>query len=403
MSARAVFILNCFTSRKFILFAIMIAVALLNSGCMGMLYRHLEKGDIGNYSDLKRSMPPPQEGMGRLVVYITDGGPDVFLTTGIIDGCTIDNRGYKIMGRTYWYVDLQAGSHRVTATDVMSMWTGMPVRYGEKILDIDLQAGETYFVKMIMSGTTLVSRLNSYAPTLVSSEVAESELKNLDFYKNYKTNTVIGESQISAESPQPIITAKPSSQSTQIPQKIISESPQNESKIPINISNKIPVMSRNTLAILPINASKMVPGQGIQPYTATKVAVIDKLKKLSSDNQEFEYIYNYYAFGADSSDSKLSPEMLSEDTLNTLWIRKSIFSDNKDLNTDLAIEIGKKLSADLVFTCNLFGEAIIVILIDVATKEVYHKTYYYQIFSGYSAAPKSLDDFINKYKFNLLK
>jgi hypothetical protein len=186
----------------------------------------------------------------------------------------------------------------------------------------------------------------------------------------------------------------------------LSTNPSNQSSEPLSkldISNKATTSQKNSIAILPINASKNFHGIGAQYYTTTKVAVIDKLKKLSSNNQEFKYIYNHYDLGGDSSYSKLSSEMLSEDTINTLWARKSTFSDNRELNTDYAIEVGKKLNADLVFTCDLFGEAIRVILIDVSTKKMYQKAYSYQTFGGYTAAPNSLDDFLDKYRTGLLK
>jgi hypothetical protein len=157
-----------------------------------MLARQQATAEGGKYSELKSSMQPPLQGEGRLVVYLASGGPDIFLTSGVWDACTIDNVVYWIMGRSYWHVDLPAGPHRVTATGVLSSWGTRPVKgYWEKILDFNLTAADTQFIKIIMSGSTASSAFNTYTPTLVSAEVAEPELAELDFHVNFRTKKTI--------------------------------------------------------------------------------------------------------------------------------------------------------------------------------------------------------------------
>jgi hypothetical protein len=184
-------VVSSLASRKFFLLVGIVIFILINGGCIGMVARNIEKGDSGNYSQLKPSMPSLPPDMGRLVLYMIDGAPNVGNTIGVIEACTIDNYAYKFMSQTYWYVDLPKGPHRVTATDVKSGFSDMPKYYGKEILDIDLKEGEIQFIKINMAGTTLIGRFNTYTPVLVSQEIAESELANLDFYKNFKTNIII--------------------------------------------------------------------------------------------------------------------------------------------------------------------------------------------------------------------
>jgi hypothetical protein len=157
-----------------------------------MLARQQYTEGGGKYAELKSSMQSPSQGMGRLVVYLASGGPDIFLTTGVVDACTIDNAVYWIMGRSYWYVDLPVGQHRVTATGVLSSWGTRPVKgYGEKILDINLVDRDTQFIKIIVTGSTVAHTLNTYTPTVVSAEVGEPELAELDFFVKFRTKETI--------------------------------------------------------------------------------------------------------------------------------------------------------------------------------------------------------------------
>ena len=166
----------------------LVCVGLLSStGCMGMLTRHIEKGNLGNYATLQGSMPPVAAGMGRLVVYVKEGGPDAVSTVGAWDGCTVDDEGYMILGKTYWYLDLQAGPHKVTATGVKSGWTGLPARYGKKRIEFILEEGETKFCRMDVGGTKFAARFMTYTPIIVPGATAVTELATLDFYENFRT------------------------------------------------------------------------------------------------------------------------------------------------------------------------------------------------------------------------
>lgn len=131
---------------------------------------------------------PP--GKGRVFVYLKEGGPNILNTKGATDYCTVDEYGYEIMGKTFWYLDLPIGSHTITATDAVNFWTSRP-KYGKKKLEFDLSEGETVFVRMNTGGTTALEVTMTYTPVIVSSEEAELEIANLDYYRKFETGKTV--------------------------------------------------------------------------------------------------------------------------------------------------------------------------------------------------------------------
>jgi hypothetical protein len=195
--------------------------------------------------------------------------------------------------------------------------------------------------------------------------------------------------------------------SVESPPSISSTSPSNqpsESLSKVDVSNKTTVISKNTLAVLPINSSyRLANTMNDQQFVAAKTALIEKLGELFTKNQDFQAVYSYYESGRNPSYTKPSSGIIDENTTNKLWMKKSIFSSYIELNIDLAIEIGKKLNVDFVFTCDQKPASIKIFLIKVNTKKVYWKTYDYALESGYSEAPKGVYKFFDNYKNDQLK
>jgi hypothetical protein len=167
---------------KFLIGLLIVVAVLSTTGCMGMAVRHFEKGSESSYSELKSSMAPIPAGSGRLFLYMVDGGPNPMLTmTGYMGFCTVDEDVYGVMGKTYWYIDLPTGNHRITAN--CSPGILGRVYYGKNIADFDLNEGEIKYCRIDRTGF-----LPDFAPVMVESPRAEQELMSLDFYKNFNKN-----------------------------------------------------------------------------------------------------------------------------------------------------------------------------------------------------------------------
>jgi hypothetical protein len=168
-------------------------VALLTAGCtdVGGQLASKRKSALGDnpqtYFALKPSMPPPAAGSGRLIVYFPDGGPSPRNELGNADLCTIDENLYDILGATYWYLDLPAGEHTITAGGIISFYhLGLHVGRGKTVLEFMLAARETKYCRINLRGDATAIYL-PLALTMVEASTAERELANLVFYPNFET------------------------------------------------------------------------------------------------------------------------------------------------------------------------------------------------------------------------
>lgn len=173
---------------KCLLLLVSIGWLLTAIGCAGAIMaagRSSEMGGAGTYSELKESMTPPASGSGRLIVYLTGGGPNVLSWGGdvLANACTIDDTAYKINGAAYWYVDIPPGKHKVTADGVKGSFGGFG--YGKHAVEFDLAEGQTKYCRIDVSG---VGVFMSLTPVMVEQPVAEGELMKLSFYKNFQLN-----------------------------------------------------------------------------------------------------------------------------------------------------------------------------------------------------------------------
>ncbi|MGB5847407.1 MAG: hypothetical protein WBH40_02905, partial [Ignavibacteriaceae bacterium] len=80
--------------------------------------REFEIGDDGTYSEISKTLPAIPEGKGRVFLYMLEGGASLANTYGVAPKLTIDNYAYRILGDTFFYIDLKIGKHLVTASKI---------------------------------------------------------------------------------------------------------------------------------------------------------------------------------------------------------------------------------------------------------------------------------------------
>jgi hypothetical protein len=100
--------------RKSILTLILISVLLMNTGCGGLIVRGAALE--GRYDEIKDTLPAIPEEQGRVVIYMTAGGPNLWSTLGIITKVKVDQITFEeMMGASFFYLDLGKGAHNITA------------------------------------------------------------------------------------------------------------------------------------------------------------------------------------------------------------------------------------------------------------------------------------------------
>ena len=169
------------------LFVLFICIALLNSGCMGMVMRNIAIDDAKVYSEFSESLPAIPEGKGRIFIYMVDGGPSVLNTLGIVGAAlTIDDNVQFISGKTFFYADLDIGKHEVTASKVVSGVFKITFDRGENVIDFVLSDQQVRYVKIDFRGYIGTPRFGTYHPILLeSNQDAETEINDLKFYLDH--------------------------------------------------------------------------------------------------------------------------------------------------------------------------------------------------------------------------
>lgn len=162
------------------------------SGCVKAMIenpikRHYAKDSPGTYSQIKSSIPLIPASSGRLFVYIIGkGSPGGPFGVGDMSFCTVDQGIYRIMGDTFWHLDLQPGTHKITAEKVISQnfWTTrLTARYGKNSVNFDLKEGESQYCRIIIGG---FGKWTTFKPIMVDQTTALQEIKNLDYYKKFE-------------------------------------------------------------------------------------------------------------------------------------------------------------------------------------------------------------------------
>lgn len=154
---------------------------------MGTVMRNSATGE--SFSDVTATLSSVPENHGRLFVYLTTGGANAWNTYGDEDFCTVDSVAYRILGETFWYLDLPNGEHRITATGVQNnLLRGKPRNLGKNALDVQISEGESIYVRMNKTG---LYQYGTWTPVIVNATVAEKEMTQLNFLKNYETGITV--------------------------------------------------------------------------------------------------------------------------------------------------------------------------------------------------------------------
>lgn len=168
-------------------YSLVTCVILLNSGCAGMAGRSMLVGNEGTYSELSDSRPTIPEGKGRVFIYMVDGGPTLMNSLGIVgEPLTIDNIVHFTAGKTFFYVDLDMGKHKITASKTVKGTFKKTFRMGENAVDFVLSNQDIKYIRIDVKGSAAGVRFNKYHPILLeSNESAENEISNLNLYTNH--------------------------------------------------------------------------------------------------------------------------------------------------------------------------------------------------------------------------
>jgi len=165
---------------KYVFIPLVIAAMLSVSGCAEIAMRHLMMNSDGTYSELKPFLRLPQPGTGRLFVYAAKGGPTILDPMGAVEICMVDGREYKIMGGTYWYIDLPAGYHTVSADYANGKHKSGCGKHPATV-SVLLQDKTAEYCRISVEDNCLVELEK------VDPDAAEEELAGLEHLKTFET------------------------------------------------------------------------------------------------------------------------------------------------------------------------------------------------------------------------
>lgn len=168
-------------------FASFFAIILL-SGCVGSGLRSVMTEDK-KYKNLIMEISNIPQGHGRIFIYSPKGGPDLSLNTmGDIDFFSLDKKIYRFGGEAYFYLDVKAGSHLITVTDVLVRgFAHNKKQQGKKKLNIILRNGQTSFLRFVNRSVSKSIKNRNYDVNVIEKNRAERELEGLDYWNNYET------------------------------------------------------------------------------------------------------------------------------------------------------------------------------------------------------------------------
>ena len=155
------------------------------SGCVGGALRG-GMTDKTTYQETLASMPSIHTGEGRVFIYIPKGGPDIMSTLGVIDFISIDKDIFRFGGESYFYLDVDAGSHHVTTTDVVKAgFANNKKQHGKNSTEITIPEGKVVYMRIVPQ------KARVYKLEIVSKSKAESEMGSLLLWTNSITTMKI--------------------------------------------------------------------------------------------------------------------------------------------------------------------------------------------------------------------
>jgi len=102
---------------------------------------------------------------------------------------------------------------------------------------------------------------------------------------------------------------------------------------------------------------------------------------------------SYYELNNKLAYKKFGPETLTKEVENNLWDKET-----GKPNIKVIVQLGEKLDVDAVFVCKCQRDSMETYIIEVNKVEVFFKSYFYHVFTGYSNVPAQINSFFATYK-----
>ena len=169
-------------SNKLLLVMLTSVVAL--SGCTGAVLRG-GMTDKETYQETLDNISGIDAGKGRVFIYVPKGGPNIMSTMGVMDFLSIDKDIYRFGGESYFYLDIETGSHNATVTEVVKTGFKNKKQYGKNQIKISTPEGGVAYLKII------AQKARVYKLEVVPKALAESEMANLPLWTNSATTMKI--------------------------------------------------------------------------------------------------------------------------------------------------------------------------------------------------------------------
>ena len=138
-----------------ILYGLVGLAVLSNLGCVSSIQK-AGFTDGTTYQENRGKIKPPAPDHGRLFMYQVKGAPNYWKNNpvGVMSICSVDSNVYRVLGGSYWYVDLPSGKHKVSlGVKLGHPWfSSKKVSYGKKTVDFDLKSGDTVYCSIDLSG-----------------------------------------------------------------------------------------------------------------------------------------------------------------------------------------------------------------------------------------------------------
>ncbi len=169
-------------SYKSLLVILTIIVAL--SGCTGAVLRG-GMTDKETYQETVVSISGIDAGKGRVFIYAPKGGPNIVDTMGVMDFLSIDKDIYRFGGESFFYLDIETGSHNATITEVVKAGIKNKKQYGQHQIEISIPESGVTYLKIIAQKSRV------YKLEMVPKALAESEMTDLPLWTNSATTMKI--------------------------------------------------------------------------------------------------------------------------------------------------------------------------------------------------------------------
>jgi hypothetical protein len=152
-------------------------IAVVTHG-VGTVERSFAVGD--DFTKWRATAPPIAPGRGRLIVYPGGSLSIVYETTSFGKGgeldFVVDRDVCQVLGRTFVFLDVPAGAHKISADDVSDILHPFEYRLGKYKLELTVDAGTTSYVR-IDKDRSAGAVGAAYIPRLAAA-AAEAELKD---------------------------------------------------------------------------------------------------------------------------------------------------------------------------------------------------------------------------------